>query len=360
MPALARFTTFPAAAASLVGALLLGLFGAGAGPGLAGAETVTLRAHHFLPPSSTTHADFLVPWAQRVERDSDGRLAIEIFPAMQLGGSPPGLYDQARDGVVDIVWTLPGYTPGRFPRLEVFELPFMAASAEATSQAVQAFHERRRLEELADVHVLLLHTHAPGTFHLRDEPVRRLEDLAGRRLRAPTRVTNDALAALGAVPVGMPVPQVPEALSRGVIDGTVIPWEVARALRVHELVDHHAQAFDERGFYTAVFLLAMNKATYDGLPEALRAVLDSHSGLALAREMGRVWDRAEADGRQAAIERGNDIVRLDAAELDRWRAATAPVIEAWINDMAGRGIDGAALVEQARSLVASFAGEQAG
>ncbi|MCX7373609.1 MAG: C4-dicarboxylate ABC transporter, partial [Alphaproteobacteria bacterium] len=88
------------------------------------AQELTLRLHHFLPAVSNVHRHFLMPWAQKIAADSNNRLRVQIFPSMQLGGAPPQLYDQARDGVVDIIWTLPGNTPGRFPRIEAFELPF--------------------------------------------------------------------------------------------------------------------------------------------------------------------------------------------------------------------------------------------
>ena len=334
-------------AAAAVGAAALGT-------GAASAQEVTLRVHHFLPPPSVAHAEFIAPWAERVTAQSNGRIAVEIYPAMQLGGAPPSLFDQVRDGVVDVVWTLPGYTPGRFPTVEVFELPFMAASAEATSQAVQEFYERNLAEEFADVHVLMLHVHAPGVFHINGQSVETIEDLDGLKVRAPTRVINSALERLGAVPVGMPVPQVPEALSRGVVDATVIPWEVARPLRVAELVDNHTEIRGERGFYTAVFLFAMNKDVYESMPADLQAVIDANSGLSLAKEIGGVWDAAEVPGRQAAEEAGNAFAALSEAEIERWKLATAPVIADWLAETDGRGLDGAALLEEARELVSKY------
>lgn len=325
------------------------------GAGSAAAEEVTLRVHHFLSPLSTTHKDFIVPWAERVEAQSGGRIAVEIYPSMQLGGSPPNLYDQVRDGVADVIWTLPGYTPGRFPLTDVFELPFVAANAEATSQALQEFYERHLTAEYAEVHVLMLHAHAAGSFHIRDRAVASLEDLRGLRIRAPSRITNQALEALGVVPVGMPVPQVPEALSRGVVDGALLPYEVAHSLRVHELVDHHTEVDTPRGFYTATFLFAMNRQVYEGLPGDLKAVIDANSGLTLAREIGAVWDRAETAGRQAAAEDGDSFTILSEEEAARWRERMQPVIESWIAEMDAAGHDGAALLEEARSLVAKYA-----
>ncbi len=322
-------------------------------------DPITLRVHHFLPATSLTHTDLLVPWAETVQEESDGRLQVRVFPAMQLGGRAPQLLDQARDGVVEAIWTLPGYTPGRFPRLEVFELPFLPASAEATSQAAQAFTEAHLQEMFAaqTLHPLLVHVHGPGVFHLRGQPVARLEDLKNRKVRAPSRMTNKALAALGATPVGMPVPQVPQALARGVIDGAVLPWEVTTPLQVARLVDTHTVVRDDRGFYTAVFLFAMNKDTYDALPEDLRTVVDTASGLPLARRIGRAWDEADVPGVEAALAAENTIVTLPPEEVARWRKATAPVVAAWVQSMDAAGYDGTALLAEARALVDHYVAE---
>lgn len=318
------------------------------------AAEVTLKLHHFLPAGSVTHSKFLEPWARKLEAESNGRIEIQIFPAMQLGGKAPQLYDQVRDGVVDIVWTLPGYSGGRFPVVSVFELPFMVSSAEATSQAVQAFSERFLVEEFGDVKPLLFHVHGRGALHSRVGPIETAEDLKGLKVRGPNRLIGDALGKLGASPVFMPVPQVAESLAKGVIDGAVLPFEVAWALKVHELVAHHTQTAGDRGLYTAVFLLAMNKDRFQSLPADLRAVIEANSGLPLAKRIGRVWDEAEEPGRAAARERGNGIVVLDPAEVERWRDATAPVIDDWVARMSEQGHDGAGLLEAARGLIADY------
>jgi len=321
----------------------------------AAAQEVRLRLHHFLPTSSTAHARVLQPWAEKVAEQSDGRIAIDIFPAMQLGGKPPQLYDQARTGVADLIWTVVNYTPGRFPTVGVFELPFVPASAEATSRAVQVFYERHLGGAFGDVHPIAFHTHAPGAFHMVDTPVRTMEDLAGLKIRAPTPAILSSLDLLGATPVGMPVPEVPQALSRGVVDGTVLPFEVILPLKVHEMVESHTEIGGPRGLYTAVFVFAMNKARYESLPDDLKAVIDANSGIEQARIMGRAWDVAEAEAREVAVERGNAIHEITGAELARWQAATEPVAKAWVAEADDRGLDGAALLAEARALVADFA-----
>jgi TRAP-type transport system periplasmic protein len=338
-------------------ALMAGLLAGPLAVSSAQAQEVTLRVHHFLPPPSTTHKDFIEPWARKVEAESGGRIKIEIYHSMQLGGRPPALYDQVRDGVVDIAWTLPGYTAGRFPTIEVFELPFMAASAEATSQAAHEFYKLHARDDFADIHPLMVHVHGPGSLHLRGKPVTSLEDMKGLKVRAPTRMTNAALEALGATPVGMPVPAVPESLARGVIDGAALPYEVTLPLKVHELTASHTEIGGDRGLYTAVFLFAMNKARYEALPDDLRRVIDDNSGTALAKQIGKLWDDAEAPGRQAAADLGDAFYTIEGEELARWQAATDPVMQSWIAEMNAAGKDGQALVDAARALIASYAGE---
>ena len=126
------------------------------------AETVVLKFHSFPPMPANSNAKFVKPWGDKIEKESGGKLKVEIYPAMQLGGKPPQLVDQVRDGVVDLIWTVAGYTPGRFPRLEVFDLPFMAASSLATSQAAQNYAETVGAEDLKDYKILTVHVHAPG------------------------------------------------------------------------------------------------------------------------------------------------------------------------------------------------------
>jgi TRAP-type C4-dicarboxylate transport system substrate-binding protein len=316
------------------------------------AQETTLRLHHFLPAVSNVHRFFLQPWVQKVQSESGGKLRIQIFPSMQLGGAPPQLYDQARDGVADIVWTVQGYTPGRFPRVEVFELPFVSHKRAIVScKAVQEFADKHLREELREVHPICVWAHGEGQIHSRKE-VRTMEDLRGLKLRFPTRLSGEALRALGAAPVGMPVPQVPEALSQGVLDGAVVPWEVVPSLRLHEMLKHHTEIPGSPTLYTTTFILAMNKAKYEALPAEARKVLDANSGMAAAEMAAKPWDEQGPVVEQMAKRRGNQVVVITEEEKARWVAATQPVIEAWQAGTRERGFDGAALLAEARALVA--------
>ncbi|WP_028954956.1 TRAP transporter substrate-binding protein [Sulfitobacter sp. 20_GPM-1509m] len=323
-------------------------------PGLAFAQEVTLRLHQFLPPVATVPAKILKPWGEEVTAASDGRIVIQHFDAMALGGRPPELLDQARDGVVDLAMTVVGYTPGRYPRTEVFELPFMMKDPIGTSRAFWEMVESDFQEsEYQDVKVLGAWVHGPGVIHTKD-PVTKLEDMKGKTLRGPTRVINDMLSELGATPVGMPLPAIPEALSKGVVNGTVIPWEVTPSIRLAELVSNHAEFSGDEALYTATIVLVMNKAKYDALPDDLKAILDEKSGAALSTFAAEVMYEYDKPGRDIAVANGNTIVQLDEAEVARWKEAAQPVVARWVADMDSKGIDGQALIDQAKGLIDKY------
>ena len=320
----------------------------------AAAQEVTLRLHQFLPAQSVVPAQVLDVWADNVEKDSGGRIKVNRFPSMQLGGTPPELIDQVIDGVADVIWTVVGYTPGRFPTTEVFELPFMVADPVAASSAYWQMFERHMKDgEFKDVHVLGTWVHGPGTIHTAD-PVEHPEDLRGMKIRGASRMVNALLDKLGASPVGMPVPAIPEALSKGVLDGATVPWEVTGALKIAELVENHTE-FEGPALYNATFVLAMNKGVYDGLPEDLKAVMDKNSGLGFSIFAGTTQAAADAPSRQVAVDRGNRIITITAADAAaNWLPLVEPIYADWVAEMAAKGIDGQALIDEARALMAAY------
>lgn len=316
-------------------------------------QTVTLKFHTFMAPMSNVWLTMHKPWMDKVEKDSGGRIKFEAYPAMQLGGTPPQLYDQARDGVVDIVWTLPGNTAGRFPRIEAFELPFMMNNAEATSKALWEYYQTQAPDEFKETHVIALQVHGPGMFHTVGKQIRTPADLRGLKMRGPTRQVTKLLAAAGATPVGMPLPGIPDALSKGTIDGAVIPWEVVPSVKVHELTKFHTEfPANSPALYTTTFVMAMNKAKYDGLPADLKRVIDANSGLATSAFLGRTQQGNDGIGRKAAVDRGNTITTLTAAEAEAFQKVSAQVDDEWVADMNKRNFNGKALLDSAKSLIA--------
>ena len=314
--------------------------------------TVTLKFHTFMAPQSGVWLNMHKPWMAKVEKESGGRIKFEAYPAMQLGGTPVQLYDQVKDGVVDVVWTLPGNTAGRFPRVEVFELPFMMSNAEATSRAYWEYVQTQAPDEFKDVQVIALHVHGPGVIHTVDKPIRNVDDVKGLKLRAPTRQVTKLLGTLGATPVGMPLPAITDALSKGTINGGVIPWEVVQPTKVHELAKYHAE-FDPAGgsLYTTTFVMAMNKAKYNSLPPDLKKVIDNNSGIEASAWLGKVQQDNDIPGRAAAVERKNTIFTVSPEEAQNFRRKSRTLEVEWVEDMNKRGYDGTKLINTARELI---------
>ncbi|NSY37479.1 TRAP transporter substrate-binding protein [Leisingera sp. ANG59] len=336
---------------------LLGAAGAAAlamfGSMPAFAQEVTLKLHQFLPAQANVPKLILDVWADNVEESSGGRIKIDRFPSMQLGGKPPELMDQAIDGVADIVWTVVGYTPGRYPSTEVFELPFMMTNARAVSHAYwEMFDKHMKDTEFKDVHILGTWVHGPGMIHTSD-PVETPEDLEGMKIRGGGRSVNALLTELGATPVGMPVPAIPEGLSKGVIDGTTIPWEVTAALKVPELVENHTE-FTGKALYTLTFVLAMNKEKYESLPDDLKEAIDDNSGLEFSVFAGGTQADSDGPSREMALDLGNNVITLDEEQTAIWRERAQPIYDQWVADMKEKGIDGAALIEEASALIEKY------
>lgn len=316
----------------------------------AGAQTVTLKVHHFLPPGSTAHAKFIVPWCDKVAKESGGKLKCQIYPSMQLGGTPQQLFDQVKDGVADIVWTVPGYQAGRFPVSEAFELPFMVNDSERASRGLWHYAMKNAGAEYKGVKAILFHVHDGSLLHTTKRQVKTLEDFKGLKVRAPTRQGTKMVSALGATPVPMPLPQAAEALSKGVIDGALIPWEVMPTLKFEEVTRYHTESPPGAPqMLNTVFIFAMNPSKYDSLPADLKKVIDANSGPEKSAWVGKVFAEDVAPGRKAAEARKNVFYTLTEAEEKRWEAAIGAIDDEWVRDMNAKGYDGKRLLDEARA-----------
>lgn len=321
----------------------------------AAAQEVTLTLHHFQPASGATQKLMIEPWAESVTEQSGGRIAFEIFPSMSMGGKANELYGQARDGVADIVWTALGYTPGVFRRSEVFELPLVhQGSAKQTTIAMNAAYDMLS-DDFEDIKIIFLHTHDGNIIHSGTKPVRSFDDVAGMKLRTPSRTGAWLLEEWGAEPVGMPAPDLPQAMSKGVVDGALTTYEVVPEINLQELDKFVTEPAGGDRFGATTFMLAMNKDRYESLPEDLKAVIDANSGSNVASWVGQMWEDKDQFGVDALAEAGSETIILSGEETERFSAASEKVVARWVEEMDGLGFDGAALVEQARAAIAAAA-----
>jgi TRAP-type C4-dicarboxylate transport system substrate-binding protein len=319
----------------------------------AGAQE-TLRMHHFVPPKAPPSSRFMMPWAERVAKSSGGKIKIDLFPAMQLGGTPPQLVDQVRDGVVDLTFTLPGYTADRFPRTEVFEVPFLHTHAGATAQALQDYFDKYLKEEYAAYKVILLYTH-DGAVISASKPVMSLNDFKGLKIRTANRGGGVFLRGVGATPVGSPVTEIQTMLTKGVIDGVLLPYEIMPAFKIHELVHNHITLTGAQPrIGTSVFSVLMNKKRYDGLSAELKKAIDDNSGRHIAKWAGETWEDVEKPGMAMAQKAGNKFMQIPAAEVDKIRKAVQPEIDKFLAELSKPGFDAKQAFADAQKMVAKY------
>lgn len=322
--------------------------------GSALAAPITLKIAHFLPSTSNAQQNVILPWCDELNQASGGRLVCQIYPSMQLGGTPAKLADQVRQGVADVVWMAPGYAVGRFPRTETLELPgVLPQGGLAAGRVIWGFYQQQLTDEYAPYKVLALHADGGMNLHTTSHPLRTSADLQGLRLRVPNRTISRTLEALGVVPVAMPPAMVTEALSKGVVDGASAVWEVVGPTKMDEITHHHLETpADQPVLGATVLAMLMNKRKYDSLPADLRAVVDQHSGLPLVEKFGRAWDAAGEATRQKVIKAGHQVNRLADDDYRQMLERLRPVEQQWIAEAAEKGIDGQALLDAARAQAA--------
>jgi TRAP-type C4-dicarboxylate transport system substrate-binding protein len=315
---------------------------------------IALKLHHAMSSVSAGHDKFLVPWVRKVEAEAGGRIRIDLFPSMQLGGSPARLFDQARDGTVDIAWTMPNLTPGRFPKIEMFELPFVPARrALVSSRALDDFAAANLKDEFRDVHPLGFSCSDRGVLHA-NSPIRTIEDIKDLKLHVQTRFAGETVRLLGGHPVPMADGQLPMAIAARVIDGCIDPWHMVPPLRLNDLLKTHTE-FSDLSLSSTTFVLVMNKDAYDRLPRDLKIVIDNNSGQFAAGLAGTMWDLGAAAAADMVGERGDTIVTLLPEAVAHWRKATDPVTGIWLKEMKEQKVDGNKLLASARALLAKYA-----
>lgn len=307
----------------------------------------TLRFSHFWPASSGVHQGFEA-WGKSLEAASDGRVKVDFYPAQTLTKAPQS-YDGVKHRIADITATVQGYTANRFPLTQIMELPGMADTAVHGTCVLQSLYDEGLISgEYQDTQVLYLFTHGPGYLHTRDKVIEKPEDLAGLKIRRPTTVVAQLLESQGAQPVGMPAPETYPSLQRGVIDGVAMPWEAMKVFRLNEQAGQHA----EINLYTLSFVVTMNKQVYNGMPEDLKAVIQSHSGMEWAQKQARVFDGLDRAGYEEATSANHQINTL---QQSAWQAVFEQATERYLAELEARQLPARDVYRRARELSASCA-----
>lgn len=258
---------------------------------------------------------------------------MTVYPGSTLA-PPQQIYDATKSGITDVGCSVAAYTPGRFPLLEGIDLPFGYPSGLTATRMVNAFYQKFKPKELDDVKVLWLHAVAPYILHTRSKPVYKLEDLKGLKIRTTGSATR-FVKSLGGIPVAMPMNDVYDALSKGVVDGLMACYEVMEGHNLADQLKYSTENYDSS--FTALFMVTMNKRKWDSLPKDIQAIIDQMS-VEYIEKTGRVWDDIDKKGKELIIKRGNKIIPLSAPEQARWAERAKPVIEEYVKDMKAKNL----------------------
>ena len=288
----------------------------------------TLRFTSFEPPVAFLTKNVFTPWAERVSAASNGTISIKMFPGGTLGRSPAQQLKLVEDGVADIGFVIPGYTPGRFQEGTVGELPFLVQSSEAGSNAMWKLYEDGLLQGDYQKFKMIAITTTYPNFIVSTEPVLEPTDMQGLKFRAPGPTLLSALESLGSVPVGgITGPTIAESMSRGLIDGTLSQWGAVTTFRIGEVAKHYLEA----PLGATALIVVMNLDKYNSLPDDARAAIDAHSGAVFTNMWGIAFDQNVAEAGEKEMARdGITVNKAEGALLERWREAVGSATEDWI------------------------------
>lgn len=334
-----RNTAFVSFAASVVLAM---------GVTTASAQKQTLRMGYWAGPShhmvQTQEA-----WAKTVLEASGGNLVIEIDKAPLA--KPDGQYDIVKNGVRDLVWHVAGYTGGRFDLFQVVELPFLCPSSSVCSSVLWKWYAKHGLAAKEFTDATLVNAFVGGPFHIHlTKPARTLDELRAMKLRA-AGASVPIVKALGLPAAVLPATEAYESLQRGVVDGTVFPWEAVNSFRLNELAKFHLEV--PGGLLTSAFMIVGNTKAIDALTPANKAALMKASGEAGSAMFGKYWDAANDRGRADAKQKGHVIETIAAGELDKWRPPLQTTTDEWLKKASAKGVDGKKLLDDLKAMIKS-------
>jgi len=294
----------------------------------------------------------MMGWAKEVERVTEGRVVFQLLP--KPAASPQGSFDAVRNGVADLSFTVHGYTPGRFVLTQVAEFPFLGDSAEAVSVAYQKIYDKHfaQLGEHQGVKVLAVFTHGPGIVHNSKRSVNSIEDLQGLKFRVGGGMVNEISKTLGMNVTLKPAPETFELLSSGVMDGSLLPAESIDAYRLDKLI-RYSTTFPG-GLYNTSFVMMMNPKRFEALSEKDQKAIEKISGVELARQLGRAWDRADRKGLAYMQAGGVSVVKASPQFVSQIQAKVASLEARWTDASKAKGVQNpSSVLKEFRQLAAS-------
>ena len=328
--------------------LLALLVAASATPAFA-EDTINLKISHWVPASHPLQKA-LEDWGAAVEKASGGTIHYQVFPAQQLGKAKDH-YDMARDGIADVTYVNPGYTPGVFPIIAAGELPFLMSDATGGSEGLDAWYRKYAEKEMKDVKFCLAFIHSPSAFHSRTKKIVVPEDVKGMKVRPADATMADFVTLLGGTNVQTSAPEVRDTIERGVADAVTFPWGSLVLFGIDKVTKYHMEA----PLYVTTFVLVMNKDVYNKMSDRQKKAVDDNCNTEAAARVGRPWgDFEDAGIGKVKAESGHEVYTLTADQLAQWRKAAEPLVKTWADNVKKTGVDPDAAMTELKAQLAKY------
>ncbi|MFH1153978.1 MAG: TRAP transporter substrate-binding protein [Pseudomonadota bacterium] len=309
------------------------------------AEAIKLTYSNFFPP---THIQSILAqeWCDAVAARTNGQVKVDYYPAGTLTKAQ-NCYDGVVQGLSDIGLSVLAYSRGRFPVLGAVDLPMGYTSGVQATKVANAVYNKFKPKEFDDTTIMYFHAHGPGLVHTKGKAVRTIEDMKGLKLKA-TGYSAKVVAALGGVPVGMPMPETYQSIQKGVVDGGVYPLESNKGWRLGEVTDYATAAFSAA--YTTVFFVTMNTSKWKSLPPDVQKTIMEINEEWIGKH-AKAWDDSDFEGVKYFLDQGNEIIGVDKKESEKWEAAVAPIAEEYAKELDGKGLPGTEVVKFIRETM---------
>ena len=303
------------------------------------AETIKLTYSNFFPPTHV-QSQLAESWCKEVEKRTEGKVKVEYYAGQTLTKAKQ-CYDGVVEGLSDIGFSVLAYTRGRFPVIAAVDLPLGYTSGVAATKVVNAVYDKFKPKEFMDTEVMYLHAHGPGLIHTKGKAVKKMEDMKGLKFRGHG-TSAQVVTALGGTPVPKPMPETYQMLQKGVVDGAVYPMEANKGWKLGEVTDFMTRNFSSA--YTTSFFVVMNKDKWNALPEDIQKTI-REINTEWAAKHGEAWVESDKIGLKYFLDQGNEVIELDAAEADRWKAAVAPIVDGYVATLNEKGFNGKEIVD---------------
>jgi TRAP-type C4-dicarboxylate transport system substrate-binding protein len=330
-------------------AFLALLLAASVTPAFAQEKNFDLKISHWVPASHPLQKA-LEDWGAAVEKESGGTIKYHVYPAQQLGKAKDH-YDMARDGIADVTYVNPGYTPGVFPIIAAGELPFLMSNATGGSEGLDAWYRKYAPKEMKDVKFCLAFIHSPSAFHSRTKKIVVPEDVKGMKVRPADATMADLVTLLGGTNVQTSAPEVRDTIERGVADAVTFPWGSLVLFGIDKVTKYHMDA----PLYVTTFVLVMNKDTYNAMSARQKKAIDDNCNTEAAGRVGKPWgDFEDAGLGKVKAEPGQEVYTLTADQLAQWKKASEPLVKTWAVGVKKTGVDPDAALSELKASLAKY------